>query len=153
MEHYSIPSLHNNFNSIVCCIFLSVIVRSCIRMSVGTSDTTVISSTKTEAHNLNTTDTSAAQRDDASPATILTTSPKNRQYVSFSDNYYLFLECTISLLYPQSLLTRNVENQTYQASNSGRQLLVVRLRRRLYQPHPLRCGTFCRRDNREFRGI
>ena len=42
-------------------------------MSVGTSDTTVISSTKTEARNLNTTNASAAQRDDSSPA------PKNRQ--------------------------------------------------------------------------
>ena len=42
-------------------------------MSVGTSDTTVISSTKTEARNLNAIDASAAQRDDSSPA------PKNRQ--------------------------------------------------------------------------
>ena len=33
-----------------------------IRMSIGTSDTTVISSTKTEAHNLNTTIASATQR-------------------------------------------------------------------------------------------
>ena len=44
------------------------------RMSVGTSDTTVISSTKTEARNLNAIDASAAQRDDSSPA------PKNRQH-------------------------------------------------------------------------
>ena len=43
-------------------------------MSVGTSDTTVISSTKTEARNLNAIDASAAQRDDSSPA------PKNRQH-------------------------------------------------------------------------
>ena len=42
-------------------------------MSVGTSDTTVISSTKTEARNLNAIDASAAQRDDSSSA------PKNRQ--------------------------------------------------------------------------
>ena len=48
-------------------------------MSVGTSDTTVISSTKTEARNLNTIDASAATRDDSSPATIPTTTPKNRQ--------------------------------------------------------------------------
>ena len=41
-------------------------------MSYGTSDTTVISSPKTEAHNLNAVDASAAQRDDSSPA------PKNR---------------------------------------------------------------------------
>ena len=47
-------------------------------MSVGTSDTTVISSTKTEVHNLNTINASAAQKDDGSPATIPTTSPKNR---------------------------------------------------------------------------
>ena len=48
-------------------------------MSVGTSDTTVISSTKTEARNLNAIDASAAQRGDSSPATIPTTTPKNRQ--------------------------------------------------------------------------
>ena len=42
-------------------------------MSVGTSDTTVISSTKTEARNLNAIDASAAPRDDSLPA------PKNRQ--------------------------------------------------------------------------
>ena len=47
-------------------------------MSYGTSDTTVISSTKTEARNLNAIDASAAQRDDSSPATIPTTTPKNR---------------------------------------------------------------------------
>ena len=47
-------------------------------MSVGTSDTTVISSTKTEARNLNAIDASAAQRDDSSPATFPTTTPKNR---------------------------------------------------------------------------
>ena len=50
-------------------------------MSVGTSDTTVISSTKTEAHNLNAIDASAALRDDLSPATIPTTTPKNRQFL------------------------------------------------------------------------
>ena len=48
-------------------------------MSYGTSDTTVISSTKTEARNLNAIDASAASRDDSSPATIPTTSPQNRQ--------------------------------------------------------------------------
>ena len=48
-------------------------------MSYGTSDSTVISSTKTEARNLNTIIASAAQRDDSSPATIPTTTPKNRQ--------------------------------------------------------------------------
>ena len=51
-------------------------------MSYGTSDTTVISSTKTEARNLNAIDASAASRDDSSPATIPTTTPKNRQDVS-----------------------------------------------------------------------
>ena len=48
-------------------------------MSFGTSDTTVISSTKTEARNLNAIDTSAAQRDDSSRAPFPTTKPKNRQ--------------------------------------------------------------------------
>ena len=48
-------------------------------MSVGTSDSTVISPITTEAHNLNTTNTSAASRDDRSPATIPTTIPENRQ--------------------------------------------------------------------------
>ena len=42
-------------------------------MSVGTSDSTVTSPIKPEAHNLNTTIASAAQRSDGSPA------PKNRQ--------------------------------------------------------------------------
>ena len=45
-------------------------------MSVGTSDSTVISSPNPEAHNLNTTDASAAQRDDGSPATVPTHTPK-----------------------------------------------------------------------------
>ena len=50
-------------------------------MSVGTSDTTVISSIETEAHNLNTTIASAATRDDSSPATIpTTTTPKTVNY-------------------------------------------------------------------------
>ena len=40
-----------------------------IRMSIGTSDTTVISSTKTEARNLDAIDASAASRDESSPAT------------------------------------------------------------------------------------
>ena len=48
-------------------------------MSYGTSDTTVISSTKTEAHNLNTTIDSAASRDDSSPAIVPTITPENRQ--------------------------------------------------------------------------
>ena len=57
-------------------------------MSYGTSDTTVISSTKTEARNLNTIDASAASRDDSSPATFpTTTSPQNRQF-------HLFLSTT-----------------------------------------------------------
>ena len=52
-------------------------------MSYGTSDSTVISPITTEAHNLNAIDASAAQRDDGSPATILTATPKNRHYLSF----------------------------------------------------------------------
>ena len=61
-------------------------------MSYGTSDTTVISSTKTEARNLNAIDVSAASRDDSSPATIPTTTPQNRQIqnnFSSSDNNML----------------------------------------------------------------
>ena len=45
------------------------------RMSVGISDTTVISSTKTEVRNLNAINASASQRDDSSPA------PKNRHFL------------------------------------------------------------------------
>ena len=52
-------------------------------MSYGTSDSTVISSPNPEVHNLNAIDASAAQRDDSSPATILTTKPENRQYDMF----------------------------------------------------------------------
>ena len=48
-------------------------------MSYGTSDSTVISSPKPEAHNLNTTDASVAPRDDISLATIPTTTSENRQ--------------------------------------------------------------------------
>ena len=47
-------------------------------MSFGTSDSTVISPITTEAHNLNTINASAAPKDDGSPATIFTTTPKNR---------------------------------------------------------------------------
>ena len=47
-------------------------------MSYGTSDSTVISPITTEAHNLNTVNASAAQRDDGSPATFPTHTPKNR---------------------------------------------------------------------------
>ena len=47
-------------------------------MPYSTSGSTVISSTKTEAHNLNAIDASTAQRDDSSPASIPTTTPKNR---------------------------------------------------------------------------
>ena len=56
-----------------------VFTRSDVRMSVGASDSTVISSTKTEAHNLNAINTSAATSDDISPATIPTITPENRQ--------------------------------------------------------------------------
>ena len=48
-------------------------------MSYGTSDTTVISSTKTVARNLNAIDASAASREESSPATFPTTTPKNRR--------------------------------------------------------------------------
>ena len=45
-------------------------------MSVGTSDSSVISSPKSEAHNLSAINASAASRGDGSPATVPTTSPK-----------------------------------------------------------------------------
>ena len=79
MEHPSIPYVHNTFNSIVSYIYLLDTVISDIGMSYGTSDTTVISSTKTEARNLNTTIASAAQRGDSSPATIPANIAENRQ--------------------------------------------------------------------------
>ena len=50
-----------------------------IRMSVGTSDTTVISPITTEAHNLNTINASAAPRDDGSPANLYGKTLKNHQ--------------------------------------------------------------------------
>ena len=56
-------------------IYLLVVVRFDIRRSYGTSDTTVISSTKTEARNLNAIDASAAQRDGSS----LTNTAENRE--------------------------------------------------------------------------
>ena len=49
-------------------------------MSYGTPDTTVISSTRTEARNLNAIDASAASRDDSSPVTFHTTTPENRRF-------------------------------------------------------------------------
>ena len=48
-------------------------------MSVGTSDTTVISSPNPEAHNLDISNASTALRDDVSPLTIPTHTPENRQ--------------------------------------------------------------------------
>ena len=48
-------------------------------MSVGTSNTTVISPITTEAHNLNTTIVSAASRDDGSPANLHGNTVENRQ--------------------------------------------------------------------------
>ena len=56
---------------------LLVITRSYIRMSYGTSDSTVISPITTEAHNLNTVNASAASRDDVSPANVHAHTPKN----------------------------------------------------------------------------
>ena len=56
-------------------------------MSYGTSDTTVISSTKTEDHNFNTIDASAASRDDISPATIPTITPENRRLWNVLDRF------------------------------------------------------------------
>ena len=70
MEYYSIPSYHNTFDSIVSYIYLLVIVIPDIRMSYDTFDTTVISSTKTEAHNLDTINASAAANIHADTAEI-----------------------------------------------------------------------------------
>ena len=61
-------------------------------MSYGTSDSTVISPITTEAHNLSTTIASAAQRDDGSPATIPTTSPKNRHIVIVSVEHQINID-------------------------------------------------------------
>ena len=49
-------------------------------MSYGTSDTTVISHITTEAHNLNTTNASAASRDDGSPANLHGNTAESHQY-------------------------------------------------------------------------
>ena len=83
-------------------------------MSVGTSNTTVISSTKTEARNLNAIDASAAQRDDSSPATFPTTTPKNRQI------YQNLKHCSTFLMYndahyhipPVVIFPKGEKNQT-----------------------------------------
>ena len=48
-------------------------------MSYGTSDTIVISSIKTEAHNLNSTIASVAPRDDSSPVNLNAHTAENRQ--------------------------------------------------------------------------
>ena len=52
-------------------------------MSYGTSDTIVISSTKTEAHNLNITIASAALQDDLSPANLSENTAENSQFPHF----------------------------------------------------------------------
>lgn len=49
-------------------------------MAVRTSDTTAISSLKTEAHNLSSTNTSAVQRDGSPSATIPANTAENRQW-------------------------------------------------------------------------
>ena len=54
-----------------------VIVRSDIRMSYGTSDSTVISSSKPEAHNLHSTNASAAPRDGPSSGVLHDNTPEN----------------------------------------------------------------------------
>ena len=64
---------------LLCVMFvLLVIIISDIRMSHGTSGSTVITSTKTEAHNLNATHTSAVTREGPSPAHIHATTLENR---------------------------------------------------------------------------
>ena len=78
MEHYSIPYVHNTFNK-YCELYPSVsYFKICFRKSYDTSDTTVISSTKTESLNLNIINASAAQRASSSPATTPGYTPENR---------------------------------------------------------------------------
>ena len=52
-------------------------------MSYGTSDSTVISPITTEAHNLNTTIASAAQRDNVFPANVQANTAENYQNHTF----------------------------------------------------------------------
>ena len=59
-------------------------------MTYGTSDTTVISPITTDAHNPNTTNASAAPRDDVSPATVPAHIPKNRQITILTGTYFYF---------------------------------------------------------------
>ena len=71
-------------------------------MSVGTSDTTVISSPNPEARNLNAIDASAAQRDDSSPA------PKNRHFVSCRIQLY---SIRVLLSLPRLSTFEKIKNQ------------------------------------------
>ena len=79
-------------------------------MSYGTSDSTVISPITTEAHNLNTTDVSAAPRDDSSPATIHTITPKNRQKLTSPPSLWVGLRLLDQFLamLPIPALTRQI---------------------------------------------
>ena len=52
-------------------------------MSHGTSDTIVISSIKTEAHNLNSTIASVAPRDGSSPVNLHANTTENRQLLIY----------------------------------------------------------------------
>ena len=76
--------------STVLCVIspLLVVTRSVIKTSVDISDSTVISPITTEAHNLNITDASTALRDDGSPATVHTTTPKTVSYLPHHHHYW-----------------------------------------------------------------
>ena len=79
MRHYSIPSYHNSFTTLRVISVLLVIARSDIRMAVGTPDTIVISSIRTEVHNLNNTNAFAASKDGSFPANLEAKTAENRQ--------------------------------------------------------------------------
>ena len=79
-------------------------------MSVGTSDTTVISPLKTEARNLNAIDASAAPRDDGSPATIPTTTPKNR---------HILLKMKKDIKYAAAVESEAQTLETYKAASAA----------------------------------
>ena len=72
-------------------------------MSYGTSDTTVISSTKIEARNLNAIDASATSRDGSSLANLQANTAENRQLYNnyFSYSIEIMRECSCLLQHGQ----------------------------------------------------
>ena len=72
----------NTLNRTLRYVLSAIIARPYIRMPIGTSDTTVISSIKPRAHNLNPTSASAPLRDGPSPANLCATAAENCRIVS-----------------------------------------------------------------------